>query len=101
MKQFITVVFCLMMGLSVFGQKPAQTGTPLTYVSPTAKVQKYHVKEELEKMNKLHLTVLYMERVAVFNELLPYIALHTKAGATLREMGIPETKVNLIIWKKK
>jgi CDP-glycerol glycerophosphotransferase (TagB/SpsB family) len=95
MKQFAAIIFCLFIGAAAFGQKAPQQGTPLTYVSPSAKVQKYHTKEELEKMNKLDLTVLYMERVSVITELVPYLALHTKPGATLREMGLPETKPNL------
>lgn len=75
-----------------FAQK---NSTTLTYVNAEAKVKKYHTKPELEKMGKLELTELYMERVGVLTELLPYIALHTKPGATLRDMGIPETKQNL------
>lgn len=89
MKKIFTVVFLLAFGFSF-----AQKGAPQTYVSADAKVKKYHTRQELEQMGKLDLTQLYMERVAVITELVPYIALHTKPGATLREMGIPETKPN-------
>lgn len=88
---------CILIGLFAFTSSFAQKkgGTQLTYVSSEAKVKKYHTREELEKLGKLELTELYMERVSVLTEVLPYIALHTTPGATLREMGIPETKQNL------
>lgn len=66
-----------------------------TYVSPNAKITKVYTKEELEKMGKLELAQIYMERIAVITELAPYIALHTKPGATLEQMGIPKTQENL------
>lgn len=93
MKNFITAIFILLC-VTAFAQK-SSTPTTMTYVSAKARVEKYHSKAELEKMGKLDLTKLYMERVSVLTELVPYIALHTKPGATLREMGIPETKPNL------
>lgn len=93
MKNIYLIILLFVAGVS-YAQKPSAAAT-MTYVSPEAKVKKFHTREELEKMGKLDLTTLYMERVAVCTELLPYIALHTKPGATLREMGIPETKPNL------
>jgi hypothetical protein len=99
MKRIITLILMFPVILAVAQKKSEKdtksASTPLTYVRADAKVKKYHTKEELEGMGKLDLTQLYMERVMVITELMPYIALHTKPGATLREMGIPETKPNL------
>lgn len=75
-------------------QKKAETKTPNTYVSPNAKLGKNYTKEELEQLGKIELTKIYMERISVVTELVPYLALHTKPGASLSEMGIPETSEN-------
>lgn len=66
-----------------------------TYVNPNAILEKYHTQEELDKLGKIELTQIYMERIVVLTEIVPYLALHTKPGATLKEMGIPETKANI------
>jgi hypothetical protein len=76
-----------------FAQKNASTS--LTYVSSTAKLSKTYTKEELEKLGKLELTAIYQERIAILTELLPYLALHSKPGASLAEMGIPQTSANV------
>lgn len=67
----------------------------LTYVAADAKISKYHTEEELKKLGKIELTQLYMERVKVITEIIPYLALHTKPGATLKELGIPENETNV------
>lgn len=95
MKRTITIALLLLSGFAFAQKSGKSSGSPMTYVSPSAKVKKYHTKQELEQMGKLDLTELYMERVSILTELIPYIALHTKPGATLREMGIPETKQNM------
>jgi hypothetical protein len=69
--------------------------TTLTYVSADAKISKFHTEEELKKLGKIELTALYVERVKVLTEIVPYLALHTKPGATLKEIGIPETETNI------
>jgi hypothetical protein len=46
-------------------------------------------------MGKIELTEIYMERIIVLTEIIPYLALKSKPGATLKEMGIPETKANI------
>jgi hypothetical protein len=67
----------------------------MTYVNAEAKISVFHTEEDLKKMGKTELTQLYMERISVLTELIPYIALHSKPGATLKEMGIPETSINV------
>ena len=99
MKTFLTP-FALLIAVSVFfvnsalAQKEKKEDTPLTYVSATAKLAKTYTKEELSTMGKLELTKIYMERIAIITELSPYLALHTQPGASLKDMGIPETKEN-------
>ncbi|MFN8416058.1 MAG: hypothetical protein U0U66_06975 [Cytophagaceae bacterium] len=72
-----------------------KSGGELTYVNASAKLTKTHTRAELEAMGKLDLTKIYQERIAIITELVPYLALHSKPGATLTEMGIPKTKENV------
>lgn len=75
-----------------FGDVP----TTMTYVAKTSTITKFHTQVELEKYGKLELTTLYMERVLVLTDMLPYLALSPKpAGATLKDMGVPSTKSNV------
>ena len=76
--------------------KSSKTEVTVTYVEKTAKIAKFHNQAELEKMGKLELTKLYIERVTVLSETLPYLALsRNPAGANLADLGIPETKTNV------
>ena len=76
-------------------EKPSKEIT-VTYVEQAAKIAKFHNQAELEKMGKLELTQLYIERVTVLSETLPYLALsRDPAGANLSDLGIPETKTNI------
>ena len=82
-----------------FAQKKDKKGnsatTTLSYVSADAKIDKYHTEEELKSLGKIELTTLYLARVKVLTEILPFLALHIKPGATLKEIGIPETEANI------
>lgn len=78
---------------NAFAQK--NTTTTLTYVSADAILKKTHTKDELELLGKLELTTIYQERVAIITEVLPYLALHSKPGATLTDMSIPQTSANV------
>ncbi len=99
MKRFVALVAVLFCAHGLFAQDNASSGsssTSATYVSSNAKIDKYHTEAELDKMGKLELTEIYLERVSVVSEVLPYLALHrAPSGATLQEMGIPETKNNV------
>jgi hypothetical protein len=66
-----------------------------TYVSSSAKVDKFYTEEELQKLGKLELTQIYMMRIATLTEVMPYVALHPRPGASLADMGIPSTSANL------
>lgn len=73
----------------------------VNFVSPQSTITKFHNEVELDKLGKIELTNLYLERVKVVTEILPYIALNRKpAGAKLKELGIPETKNNVSLLEK-
>jgi hypothetical protein len=78
---------------NIFAQKAATT--TMTYVNANAVLKKTYTKAELELLGKLELTAIYQERFAIITEVLPYLALHTKPGATLAEMSIPQTTANV------
>ncbi|MEY5049597.1 MAG: hypothetical protein RLZZ175_2956 [Bacteroidota bacterium] len=86
-KLLLLTLFASFCGTASYAQKDKEA--PLTYVSATAKLDKYFTEEELMKLGKLELTQIYMSRISALVEILPYIALHPKPGATLQEMGIP------------
>jgi hypothetical protein len=92
-KNLLLVLLTFTISNFAFGQKD-KNSTPMTYVNTNAKISKFHTEEELKQMGKIELTQLYMDRVSVITEIVPYLALHTKPGATLKEMGIPETQLN-------
>ena len=103
MKKTLLILSLSVLACSVYAQeeetKTVETNkeaTTYTYVEPSAKIEKFHNQSELEKMGKLELTNLYIERVRVLSEILPYIALNKNpAGANLKDLGIPETKPNV------
>lgn len=86
-KLLLLTLFAACFGTASYAQK--EKATPLTYVSASAKLEKYYTEEDLMKLGKLELTQIYMSRISALVEILPYIALHPKPGATLQEMGIP------------
>ena len=45
-------------------------------------------------MNKGQLLELYIERIKVLVNTLPYIALTTKPGVTMQDVGVPESAEN-------
>jgi hypothetical protein len=93
---FIPLLFYAQLTFSQEKKDEKKAGKiPDTYVSPNAYLSKYYTQEELEKMGKIELTEIYMERIIVLTEIIPYLALKSKPGATLKEMGIPETKANI------
>ncbi|MDB5273610.1 MAG: hypothetical protein JWO58_1977, partial [Chitinophagaceae bacterium] len=101
--RIVTIIACSVVALSfvhtdIFAQKKKGSSdqpTGTTYVSSTAVISKFHTEDELKAMGKIELTKLYMERIVVLTEIIPYVALKAKPGATLTEMGIPETPLNL------
>ena len=83
-------VFFLMINMS-FAQKKNESQS---IISGKVNISKYHSREELNKMPKGDLLVLYIERIEVIVNILPNIAFATKPGVTMESLGIPETKDN-------
>jgi hypothetical protein len=57
-------------------------------------INKYHVKEELERMKKGELLALYSERIKSIIVTLPYIAFTRMPGVTMADIGIPDSSDN-------
>jgi hypothetical protein len=69
-------------------------------INQQATIQKYHTIDELNSKAKGELINLYKERFRVLTFLLPYSALSTKAGVSLKELGIPENSDNKTLLEK-
>lgn len=67
---------------------------PQSIISTTALIRKYHDQKELKGMQKGELLELYIERIKVLVKTLPYIALATKPGVTMVDLGIPMDNEN-------
>jgi hypothetical protein len=67
---------------------------PKSIISTGAAMKKFHEKAELDVMNKRQLLDLYIERIKVLVNILPYIALTTKPGVTMDDVGVPNTPEN-------
>jgi len=83
-------IFSLMLTMG-FAQK--KNANP-SIISGKVSISKYHSREDLKKMKKGDLLVLYIERIEVIVNILPNIAFATKPGVTMESLGIPETKDN-------
>lgn len=92
------IFFSLFLLLSIAGTVSAQDKKLSTnIISSTATIKKYHELKELQGMKKGELLELYIERINVLVKTLPYIALVTKPGVTLADLGIPnDNKKSLI-----
>ena len=67
---------------------------PVSIISSTAAIKKYHGLDELKRMQKADLLALYNERLQVLVKTLPYIALATKPGMTVSDLAIPLNSEN-------
>lgn len=67
---------------------------PRSIISSSASIKKYHGLDELRGMQKGELLELYVERIQVLVKILPYIALATKPGVTITDIGIPNNAEN-------
>ena len=85
----LSIVFLLMTSISF-----AQKDEPQSIIRGKVSISKYHVREELDKLQKGQLLDLYNERIEVIVKILPNIAFATKPGVTMSSLGIPDTKEN-------
>ena len=89
------IIFIGLLMLFAVGNMNAQAkGKPKSIISTGASMRKFHEKSELETMNKGQLLELYIERIKVLVNTLPYIALTNKPGVTMQDVGIPENSEN-------
>ena len=63
---------------------------PKSIIIDAVDIKKYHNIDELERMPKGDLLILYKERVSSLVKILPYIAFATKPGVTMESLGIPK-----------
>lgn len=75
-----------------FSQK--KVDEPRSIINGKIAIKKYYNKEELERLPKGELLVLYTERTEALVETLPYIAFATKPGITMATLGIPNDSEN-------
>lgn len=94
MKKIIFLSLFILLGI---GNMNAQSkGKPISIISQGgAALRKYHEKSELETMQKGALLDLYIERIKVLVNTLPYIALTTKPGVTMQDVGVPDNSENI------
>jgi hypothetical protein len=89
MKAKVSLICTLFLFLSAtaVGQKKV---TPKSIIQRSALISKYHDNKELSSMPKKELLELCIERASVITKTLPYVALATKPGVTLVDLGIPD-----------
>jgi hypothetical protein len=87
----VKVVFFSLFFLLVAGSVSAQNkNLPKSIISTTASIRQYYDQKELNGMQKGELLELYIERIKVLVKILPYVALATKPGITMADLGIPD-----------
>lgn len=74
-----------------FAQKRKE---PKSIILEEVDIKKYHSLDDLERMQKGELLILYKERVSSLIKILPYIAFATKPGVTMSTLGIPNDSDN-------
>jgi hypothetical protein len=91
-KKIILICFSFFLATGIgFAQKKNEAKS---IISDKVAIKKYHNKEELDRMQKGELLVLYKERIESLVKLLPYIAFATKPGVTMTTLGIPNDNDN-------
>lgn len=98
MKKFTLFTLCI---VANYFTATAQNKTiSKSIIDPSAAVTKFHEKSELESMQKGNLVDLYIERIDVIVNKIPYIALTNKRGITISDVGIPDTVENTKLLEK-
>ena len=91
MKKIIFLSLFLVFAISNIS---AQAKKPVSIITQGVGVKRFHEKSELDGMKKGELIGLYVERIRVLINTLPYIALTTKPGVTMEDLGVPMTSEN-------
>jgi hypothetical protein len=90
------IIFFSIFMLALSSKTLAQTkpNMPKSIISTNASIRTYHDDKTLNAMSKGELLELYIERIKVLVKILPYIALATKPGVTMTDLGIPDDANN-------
>lgn len=92
----ITFLFFLAI-IAINSVNAQSTGVTKSLISSSAALKKYHQKTELEQMKKGELIDLYIERINIIINKVPFIALTTKRGVSINDLGIPSSSNNIKI----
>lgn len=77
-------------------QSTSNTADSHTFVRKDLKIDRFYTQKDLDKLPKLDLIAIYKDRLAYLIEVLPFLSLHPKPGATFHDMAIPETESNIL-----
>lgn len=89
------IIFLGLFMLFAVGNMNAQAKKPISIINTNgASMKKFHEKSELDGMQKGQLLELYIERIKVLVNTLPYIALTNKPGVTMADVGVPDNAEN-------
>lgn len=85
------VLFFMLISINVNAQKPVAQ-KPVINIRG---IGTYHSLKELEGLLKGELIGLYLERIKIISNIVPYVGITNKPGVTLKDLGIPETVENV------
>lgn len=85
------VLFFMLVSINVNAQKPVAQ-KPVINIRG---IGTYHSLKELEGLLKGELITLYLERIKIIVNIVPYVGITNKPGVTLKDLGIPETVENV------
>lgn len=91
-KIILVGVFFLISTTAVFAQP--KTVRPKSIINITSSFKTYNERKALEGMLKGELIELYKERIKMLINILPNIALASKPGISLADIGIPDNADN-------
>ncbi|HKO76537.1 MAG TPA: hypothetical protein VJU52_04935 [Flavobacterium sp.] len=94
MKGKIIFFSIVMLALTSKGFAQAKPNMPKSIISTSASLRTYYDDKALRAMSKGELVELYIERMKVIVKTLPHIALATKPGVTMTDLGIPDDTDN-------
>ncbi len=94
MKVKIILFSIFMLALSSKSIAQTKSIAAKSIISTSAAVRTYYDDKTLKAMSKGELVELYIERMKVVVKTLPLIALATKPGVTLTDLGIPADDSN-------
>ncbi len=87
---FLSILFAVIS----FSLNAQPKNKPKSIISTNSTFKRYYDKTELESLQKGELIGLYTERIRLLVSTLPYIAMASKAGVTMSDIGIPDNAEN-------